>query len=188
MEDADFNNPLDTDSVNQNVHADLSAVTSSFNPNDIEMLTSLGFTETQAKKALKATESNVERAAEWLFSHADDPGFFDEESTSGDVGAGVGVGAGGDSSTLPLPHLEPPQDSDGQADGTYEMIGIISHIGKNTDCGHYVCHIKKDNDWYFFNDDKVTFIIIIIIIIIGIIISWFDYLVWMHYLHFLFLL
>ena len=155
MEDADFNNPLDTDSLNQHVPADLSAVTS-FNPYDIEMLSSLGFTETQAKKALKATESNVERAAEWLFSHTDDPGFFDaEESTSG----GAGADTGGASSTPPLPQPEQTQDSDGQADGTYEMIGIISHIGKNTDCGHYVCHIKKDNAWYFFNDDKVIIII-----------------------------
>lgn len=35
-------------------------------------------------------------------------------------------------------------------------MAIISHIGRNTDHGHYVCHIKKDNHWAFFNDEKVA--------------------------------
>lgn len=38
------------------------------------------------------------------------------------------------------------------------MMAIISHIGRNTDHGHYVCHVKKDNQWAFFNDEKVTVI------------------------------
>ncbi len=28
--------------------------------------------------------------------------------------------------------------------GSYELVGFISHMGRNTACGHYVCHIKKD--------------------------------------------
>lgn len=28
--------------------------------------------------------------------------------------------------------------------GRYELVGIISHIGANTACGHYVCHVKKE--------------------------------------------
>ena len=39
--------------------------------------------------------------------------------------------------------------------GQYELVAVISHIGKNTDHGHYVCHVKKDNQWVLFNDDKV---------------------------------
>ena len=34
-------------------------------------------------------------------------------------------------------------------------MAIISHIGRNTDHGHYVCHVKKDGQWAFFNDEKV---------------------------------
>jgi uncharacterized UBP type Zn finger protein len=39
--------------------------------------------------------------------------------------------------------------------GKYELIGIVSHLGRNTDHGHYVCHLKKENQWIFFNDEKV---------------------------------
>ena len=34
-------------------------------------------------------------------------------------------------------------------------MAVISHIGKNTDHGHYVCHIKKNGVWALFNDEKV---------------------------------
>ena len=27
--------------------------------------------------------------------------------------------------------------------GEYELVGIISHMGANTGCGHYVAHVKK---------------------------------------------
>ena len=33
------------------------------------MITMMGFTRAQAIKALKATDNNIERAADWLFSH-----------------------------------------------------------------------------------------------------------------------
>lgn len=33
---------------------------------------SMGFTKDQSTKALKATENNVERAVDWIFSHAAD--------------------------------------------------------------------------------------------------------------------
>jgi ubiquitin carboxyl-terminal hydrolase 5/13 len=32
----------------------------------------------------------------------------------------------------------------------------ISHIGKNTGSGHYVCHVKRDGKWIIFNDEKVA--------------------------------
>lgn len=41
-------------------------------------------------------------------------------------------------------------------DGKYSLIGLISHIGKNTSSGHYVCHLKKDGKWVIFNDEKVA--------------------------------
>ena len=45
--------------------------------------------------------------------------------------------------------------------GVYDLVGIISHIGRNTSSGHYVCHIKKNGKWFFFNDEKVCFFLII---------------------------
>ena len=40
--------------------------------------------------------------------------------------------------------------------GEYELLGIISHMGANTACGHYVCHIKKNGRWAIYNDEKVA--------------------------------
>lgn len=38
-------------------------------PAAMEMVMSMGFTKEQATKALKATDNNLERAADWAFSH-----------------------------------------------------------------------------------------------------------------------
>ena len=39
----------------------------------------------------------------------------------------------------------------------YDMYAYLTHLGKNTDHGHYVCHIRqKDNKWTYFNDSRVT--------------------------------
>jgi ubiquitin carboxyl-terminal hydrolase 5/13 len=59
------------------------------------------------------------------------------------------------------------QDKNAQADasanvklddgpGKYKMVGMVSHIGKNTGSGHYVAHIKRDGKWVIFNDEKVA--------------------------------
>lgn len=35
-------------------------------------------------------------------------------------------------------------------------MGFVSHMGSNTQCGHYVCHMKKEGKWYIYNDEKVA--------------------------------
>ena len=35
-------------------------------------------------------------------------------------------------------------------------MGFISHMGANTGCGHYVCHLFKDGRWVILNDEKVA--------------------------------
>ena len=50
----------------------------SVDPESVEMLTSMGFTVSQAKKALKETGGNMERAVEWLFNHTEDMGEVEE--------------------------------------------------------------------------------------------------------------
>lgn len=42
------------------------------NPEGLMMLTSMGFSEIQATKALKETNNNTERAVDWIFSHQDE--------------------------------------------------------------------------------------------------------------------
>jgi hypothetical protein len=40
--------------------------------------------------------------------------------------------------------------------GKYSLLAVISHIGKGTDHGHYVCHILKEGAWVLYNDEKVS--------------------------------
>jgi len=97
----------------------------------VEMLMSMGFGKAVCEKALRSTGGDVERATDWIFSHPEDDG-----------------------SEEPAAAVE-AEDPAADGPGNYELVGIISHLGKSTSCGHYVCHIKKDGQWAFFNDEKV---------------------------------
>ncbi|KDR23210.1 ubiquitin carboxyl-terminal hydrolase 5 [Zootermopsis nevadensis] len=106
---------------------------SNFIPNEeaVSMITMMGFTRVQAVQALKATNNNVERAADWIFSHQAE---IDSEDTGG---AAVG-----------------PTFRDGES--RYRLIAFISHMGTSTMVGHYVCHILRDGHWVIYNDNKVA--------------------------------
>lgn len=112
-------------------------------PEAVAMLSSMGFSEAHAAAALKSCSGSVERAADWLFSHADDQ--------DGAVAALGGVGGG------PAAGGAAPQALEDGA-GEYELVGFISHIGRNTSHGHYVCHVKRDEGggWVIFDDQKVA--------------------------------
>lgn len=43
------------------------------NPESIMIISSMGFTEKQASRALSKCDGNLERACDWIFSHIDDP-------------------------------------------------------------------------------------------------------------------
>uniref|UniRef100_A0A4W5KAE8 Ubiquitin carboxyl-terminal hydrolase n=1 Tax=Hucho hucho TaxID=62062 RepID=A0A4W5KAE8_9TELE len=89
-------------------------------------------------------QSNVlERAVDWIFSHLDD-------LESMEVSEGGRSAADSEGSREPPPG---PKVRDGP--GKYELFAFISHMGTSTMCGHYVCHIKKDQQWVIFNDQKV---------------------------------
>lgn len=45
----------------------------------IEMLQAMGFTRPQCVKALQSTDNNVERAADWIFSHPDEINSIDDD-------------------------------------------------------------------------------------------------------------
>ena len=74
MEDPDIDAPLELGGQISTGAAD---------PEKIEMLCAMGFGPSQARKALRETGSNVERAVEWLFSHPDDQGEVEEEQSRG---------------------------------------------------------------------------------------------------------
>jgi ubiquitin carboxyl-terminal hydrolase 5/13 len=137
MEDADFNDPIQA--------TEQKAATSNGSNHSAEslgMLSAMGFTERQCKAALEACQGSVERAADWLFSHAEDlEKAVDEVENQKEA-----------SNSNSQPDSEKYEDGPGR----YKLAGIVSHIGKNTGSGHYVAHIKRGEDWYIFNDEKVA--------------------------------
>ena len=102
-------------------------------PETVAMLTSMGFTERHVLAALEATGGNAERAADWLFSHPAD-----------DVVAQDGVGVA-QASTAVLDGV-----------GEYELVGLVSHLGKSTGVGHNLAHPRRGDGWVVFNDELVA--------------------------------
>lgn len=96
--------------------------------------------------------NNLERAADWIFSHLDE---LDTSDPSPLLVAGEG--------DVPMETGPPAGVSDGPGSkyqllqclfffyltisfiADYELFAFISHMGTSTMCGHYVCHIKKEN-------------------------------------------
>ena len=41
--------------------------------------------------------------------------------------------------------------------GRYRLVAIVSHLGKNTGCGHYVAHVRRSDGqgWAMCNDEKI---------------------------------
>lgn len=144
MEDPDFNDPIEEDRMSVDPPPAQNDSSQEHAPGSIAMLTAMGFTEVQAKAALTATNGSLERAGDWLFSHADNL-----DAAVRDVLAGVD----------PTSHNE----SDGSEgikylDGEpkYELVGFASHLGSSTSSGHYVAHIRKEGQFVLFNDEKVA--------------------------------
>jgi ubiquitin carboxyl-terminal hydrolase 5/13 len=126
MEDADIDKPLPkpaSESAQKPV-----------NEEAVKQLQDMGFTAAQARKALRETENSMDRAVEWLFCHADDPGSDEPPQKKESV-------AVAEVDMLP-PH--------------YELIGFVVHLGPSVHTGHYVAFIKKDGQWVQFNDRKVA--------------------------------
>eukprot|EP00037_Helgoeca_nana_P028304 m.332262 g.332262 ORF g.332262 m.332262 type:complete len:822 (-) comp27727_c1_seq35:2829-5294(-) len=139
MEDSDFNDPLPAPGA-----ADSGASGSSEPSAElIGNLTMLGFTDEQARAALLSTGNSPERGAEWLFSRMDNMDAAVAEALAAVDGGGGAAAAAADAGPV----------DDGP--GKYSLFGIVSHLGKNTGCGHYVAHVKKNGRWVIFNDRKV---------------------------------
>mmetsp|Transcript_10448 Transcript_10448/g.16184 ORF Transcript_10448/g.16184 Transcript_10448/m.16184 type:complete len:882 (-) Transcript_10448:46-2691(-) len=100
------------------------------------------FTVDQVRAAVKHCAGAADRAADWLFSHMDD---LD--------GAIAALESSATASASSEPKSKTPLE-DGE--GKYSLVGLVSHIGKNTGSGHYVAHLKKDGKWVIFNDEKVA--------------------------------
>jgi ubiquitin carboxyl-terminal hydrolase 5/13 len=79
MDDPDIDAPLDLGGPSAPMADD---------PAKMELLMAMGFGAPQAKKALRETGGDTERAVEWLFSHPDDQGTFDDNTPPAVTGTG----------------------------------------------------------------------------------------------------
>ncbi|KAF8327578.1 ubiquitin carboxyl-terminal hydrolase 14 [Cantharellus anzutake] len=141
MDDPDIDDPIPVQSSGGGASGPEPA------PESIALIADMGFTEKQARKALRETGGSTERAIDWLFSHPDDTG---EDSTplgGADVTSSTKNVPGG---TVDLP-------------ANYRLKAFISHKGPSVHSGHYVAHIREpglgaaDGDsWVLFNDEKVV--------------------------------
>ncbi|KAK2616177.1 ubiquitin C-terminal hydrolase Ubp14 [Conoideocrella luteorostrata] len=139
MEDPDIDAPLDLSIQAGGATGDTA------DPEKIEMLGAMGFGAPQAKKALRETGGDVERAVEWLFNHPDDQGIFEDENAAAAEPAAPKEPAG--SSSLPA---------------RFQLQSIVCHKGTSIHAGHYVAFIRKQLEgqqlpsWILFNDEKVV--------------------------------
>ncbi|KAI0716151.1 ubiquitinyl hydrolase [Cerioporus squamosus] len=132
MEDPDIDAPIQLSTAGSGGAPEPSA-------EQIGMLADMGFTPAQARKALRETGGNAERAVEWLFSHPDDTG---EDAPSTSTAEQKASSAIGGSSALPA---------------RYRLKAFISHKGPSVHSGHYVAHIHTEAEgWVLFNDEKVV--------------------------------
>ncbi|KAM8953716.1 ubiquitin carboxyl-terminal hydrolase 13 isoform 2-T2 [Pelodytes ibericus] len=113
----------------------------------VALISSMGFQRNQAIQALRATNNNLERALDWIFSNPE----CEEECANPSESVDSENNQNG---IITHNELEGPRIIDGN--GRYELIGFISHAGTSTMSGHYVCHIKKEGRWVIYNDHKVS--------------------------------
>ena len=55
----------------------------------------------------------------------------------------------------PLSPITPFSPLSPRSPGWYDLTSVIVHIGK-MDAGHYICYCRRDDQWFKFDDNKVT--------------------------------
>jgi ubiquitin carboxyl-terminal hydrolase 5/13 len=84
------------------------------NPESIGMMAAMGIGAPQARKALKETGGNIERAVEWVFSHPEDQGDFGDDDAPMVAPAAEGEKAMAGNAELPA---------------TFRLQSIVCHKG-----------------------------------------------------------
>jgi ubiquitin carboxyl-terminal hydrolase 5/13 len=136
MEDADFNTPFQLPKPTPSSTAKSPGNSKTYDEDAISSIVSFGFTRTQAMKALDATNNNLERAADWVFSHPEELMETDEATAQ--------------------PGASAVESKFRNGPGEYKLVGFISHMGSNANVGHYVAHLLKNDKWIIFNDENVA--------------------------------
>ncbi|KAF2195428.1 hypothetical protein K469DRAFT_681743 [Zopfia rhizophila CBS 207.26] len=146
MEDPDIDTPVDFNTGSGSGGSALAAI----DPEKFDSLCSMGFNTPQARQALKETGGDMERAVDWLFSHPDAPGDFDESNGSEEAS---NAHAELKAKTLPGSDKLP---------ANFQLQSIVCHKGSSIHAGHYVAFVRKQlpdeqsTSWVLFNDEKVA--------------------------------
>jgi ubiquitin carboxyl-terminal hydrolase 5/13 len=111
MDDSDIDSPLDLGGAG-------SAAVAVADPEKVELLGAMGFGEAQARKALRETGGDTERAVEWLFSHPDDQGDDEDDQQA----AGDGAAAKEEAGSAKLPAI-------------FQLQSIVCHKGTSIHAG-----------------------------------------------------
>jgi len=126
LEDADLNDPLPDPNAEEAAGPPDALV------NNFAMIS--GASPAHAKFALSENNNNLELAMNWYFNN------------TGNIDALIIAKSEKDA-------LKPGLTN---GKGLYRLKAIISHLGSHQSSGHYVCHIRKDGNWFLFNDNKVS--------------------------------
>ena len=117
MEDPDIDVPQELGDGGEN------SAGPSINAESMETLGAMGISVPQARKALKETDGDVNRALDWVFSHPDDPGDFEDDV----------VGANQSTSAPKANPREPPGSSETPA--RFQLQSIVCHKGASVHAG-----------------------------------------------------
>lgn len=123
---------------------------------EVAQITDLGFTSAQALYALGKTSNNIERAVDYIFNHMEEiQNVSNEHTGNSSTNASNAPVAPSNSNEEKLKNGI--QRFSSKSNGKYKLKAFITHMGPSTSSGHYVCHIRKKEQWVIFNDEKVAF-------------------------------
>lgn len=118
MEDPDIDDPVEL-TVGGNSSTKGSGTAD--DPEKIELLGAMGFSAPLARKALRETGGDAERAVDWLFSHPDDAGIMEDD----DAGA----------ATTQVNTKSKPMAGDDTLPANFQLHSIVCHKGASIHAG-----------------------------------------------------
>ena len=114
MEDSDIDIPLDLGGSSSG------GIAESVSQDSIDTLGAMGISPPQARKALKETGGDVNRALDWVFSHPDDQGDFGEDQST---------------EATPVPMQQKTLAGSAETPATFRLQSIVCHKGASIHAG-----------------------------------------------------
>ena len=163
-ENPEYKNPLpkikvkkdkNKPSNNNNNKEDLTGI----NLNSLESLINMGFERKKCIAALRISNGDIDNAINLIFS---EPNLGEGEDNNNNNNNNNNNQNDNNKMEVEEKKEEEKVEEElkviNEGNGSfYNMYGFITHLGKNTDHGHYVCHVRQEgNKWTYFNDNKVT--------------------------------